>query len=729
MTDWLERARKVTPNASQTLSKAPETFIEGVYPSHVVAGLGCHLTGSDHKTYIDMICGLATVGLGYGYHADQMIERCRYGASFSLPHTLEVEVAEQLVEIIPCAEQIRFVKTGSEACAGAVRIARMATGRDKILTCYDKETEVLTKDGFKLIKDVLLGELVATLNPKTHELEYNTVQRTSARFYKGKMLHYKTTRTDLLVTPEHKIYRGKLQQDRSIRYVKENALAAFSQSQNTMMYAGCEIWNGPMPNQVNIEGQFFPLLPLMKIIGYFVTEGWAQKRNRPSYELQFRQNPGPIHTDIVQSLSQCGLHVRVKGDRIFCHSKQLWNLAVNQMGDGAKNKKLPRFILEFGRPALQILFDALIDGDGTRVNGKPRKFYSTSKILADDMCELALKIGWVGTVTTYKNETSNSMGQLPIYHVSLSPHVRKDVQVSKRYEVDYEDFVYCITVPNHLLYVRRNGRTIWSGNCGYHGWHDWYAASRPEHPGVPKGLSRYIESVEYNDLVKLHRYEPPAPGYLQGVVDLCHEHGALVIFDEMVCGFRWALGGGQEYFNVMPDLAVFGKAMANGYPLACIAGPEDYMQHAWPISGSFGGEIMSLASCKETIKTYQTEPVIEHLWKMGTRLMEGIRYHAREMNVPIEVRGQAVHPVIDVNPDADPRIRHLFFQTVAERGVLLHPSGCNIMYSHNIQDINIVLDAIFSAMVKIKAAMNTGVFELRGKPLGRGPMLRGGTVS
>jgi hypothetical protein len=414
------------------------TFIEGVYPSHVVGGYGSHVTGNDYKHYIDMIAGLATVGLGYGYHREQLQNRSDFGVSFSLPHTLEVEVAEQLVDIIPCAEQIRFVKTGSEACAGAVRIARMVTGREKILTCYDKETEVLTKDGFKLIKDVLLGELVATLNPKTHELEYNTVQRTSARFYKGKMLHYKTTRTDLLVTPEHKIYRGKLQQDRSIRYVKENALAAFSQSQNTMMYAGCEIWNGPMPNQVNIEGQFFPLLPLMKIIGYFVTEGWAQKRNRPSYELQFRQNPGPIHTDIVQSLSQCGLHVRVKGDRIFCHSKQLWNLAVNQMGDGAKNKKLPRFILEFGRPALQILFDALIDGDGTRVNGKPRKFYSTSKILADDMCELALKIGWVGTVTTYKNETSNSMGQLPIYHVSLSPHVRKDVQVSKRYEVDYD---------------------------------------------------------------------------------------------------------------------------------------------------------------------------------------------------------------------------------------------------------------------------------------------------
>ncbi len=138
--------------------------------------------------------------------------------------------------------------------------------------------------------------------------------------------------------------------------------------------------------------------------------------------------------------------------------------------------------------------------------------------------------------------------------------------------------------------------------CGsYHSWHSWFAASKSHHPGVPERMCSLVCDVGYNRLDTLELSlankwgeqlpdqdggvaavileptlnDPPDEGYLQGVVDLAHKYGALVIFDEMVCGFRWAKAGGMEYFDVLPDLAVFGKGMANGFPLACIVGPDE----------------------------------------------------------------------------------------------------------------------------------------------------------
>ena len=119
--------------------------------------------------------------------------------------------------------------------------------------------------------------------------------------------------------------------------------------------------------------------------------------------------------------------------------------------------------------------------------------------------------------------------------------------------------------------------------CGYHGWHDGYAASRPEHPGVPEALADLVTPFVHGNLGSLRAaleggsppaaviLEPamnahPAPGFLEGVLTLAHAAGALVIFDEMITGFRWASGGAQAFYGVTPDLAVFGKGLASGYP-------------------------------------------------------------------------------------------------------------------------------------------------------------------
>src|SRR5262245_29379925 len=131
---WLARAREVVPGASQTLSKGPGMFVEGAYPVFLERGRGCRVWDVDGNEYVDYILGLASITLGYAYPAVTLAvtRQLEQGSIFSLPHPLEVLVSERLRDLIPCAEMVRFVKTGSEADAAAVRVARAATGREVI---------------------------------------------------------------------------------------------------------------------------------------------------------------------------------------------------------------------------------------------------------------------------------------------------------------------------------------------------------------------------------------------------------------------------------------------------------------------------------------------------------------------------------------------------------------------------------------------------------------------
>jgi len=126
--------------------------------------------------------------------------------------------------------------------------------------------------------------------------------------------------------------------------------------------------------------------------------------------------------------------------------------------------------------------------------------------------------------------------------------------------------------------------------CGYHGWHDWYIATTTRNLGIPDGVINLSDTFIYNDLPSLealfNKYpgeiaavmmepvgiEEPKDNFLERVQNLCRSNGALLIFDEMVTGFRMSLGGAQDYFHVIPDMACFGKAMANGFPLSAVVG-------------------------------------------------------------------------------------------------------------------------------------------------------------
>lgn len=268
-------------------------------------------------------------------------------------------------------------------------------------------------------------------------------------------------------------------------------------------------------------------------------------------------------------------------------------------------------------------------------------------------------------------------------------------------------------------------KTILVCDGQYHGWHDWHCVTKPDHPGVPDELADLIWTFRYNDLDSLRDAlnddgdvaavmleptltVPPAPGFLEGLVALAHEHGALVIFDEMICGNRWHVGGAQAHYGVTPDLATCGKAYANGYPLAFIGGRRELMQHAWPVSGTFGGETMSLAACQAVLEM-STDP-IDRIWQVGRQLMDATNGACRRLGLPAEMVGMPPRPVLQWSAPAaqQPAVVALFQQELAQRGVLAHPSGFNPSAAHDAQALELAITGIEGALTVVARAIATG---------------------
>ena len=179
--------------------------------------------------------------------------------------------------------------------------------------------------------------------------------------------------------------------------------------------------------------------------------------------------------------------------------------------------------------------------------------------------------------------------------------------------------------------------------CGYHGWQDWYIGATERNKGVPGAVRELTKTFEYNRIDTLHRLfrenpgeiaavimepvgaVPPENHFLHQVQELARREGAVFILDEIITGFRFAMGGAQEFFGVIPDLATFGKAMSNGMPLSALVGRAEIMKEMEEVffSFTFGGEALSLAASLATIKEMKEKRVLEHIWRQGAKLQEG----------------------------------------------------------------------------------------------------------
>jgi glutamate-1-semialdehyde 2,1-aminomutase/spore coat polysaccharide biosynthesis protein SpsF len=232
--------------------------------------------------------------------------------------------------------------------------------------------------------------------------------------------------------------------------------------------------------------------------------------------------------------------------------------------------------------------------------------------------------------------------------------------------------------------------------CGYHGWQDWYIGTTTRNGGVPGAVRELTHPFPYNEPDSLEKLldsrrgefaavimEPvnfvePKPGYLEAVRDIAHRHGALLIFDEICSGFHLGLGGAQKLYGVTPDLACFGKAMGNGFPIACIVGRSETMRvfEEVFVSFTFAGEVASMAAAMKVLDILENTDALATMNANGARLQQGFNALAKQAGLfpRFECVGRPTWSLVKFrdNDGKDSLLeRSLFAQESVKRGVLL----------------------------------------------------------
>lgn len=267
---------------------------------------------------------------------------------------------------------------------------------------------------------------------------------------------------------------------------------------------------------------------------------------------------------------------------------------------------------------------------------------------------------------------------------------------------------------------------------------DWHMSTTTSDGGIPSTELDRVRTFSYNDLDSLRlvfdqhpdqiamvilepvRLDPPTAGFLEGVRQLCDANGSVLVFDEMITGFRYALHGAQHLYGVTPDLSTFGKALANGFSVSALAGTQDLMMagsrrelgdDVFLLSTTHGAEISGLAAAIATIDVYRSEPVIEHFYRQGEQLTKGLRQLAANHGLsdhvfPVGFPCNLVFATRGPDGNASQGFRTLFLQETIRRGVLM-PSLV-VSYSHSDADIDATLTAIDGALAVYAKAMNEG---------------------
>jgi len=278
--------------------------------------------------------------------------------------------------------------------------------------------------------------------------------------------------------------------------------------------------------------------------------------------------------------------------------------------------------------------------------------------------------------------------------------------------------------------------------CGYHGMQDWYIGSTVLNRGIPKSVRDLTKIFEYNNISSLEKIfdkhhdkvaavilepaqgEPPKDNFLTNVKSLCRKNGAVLIFDEVVSGFRIALGGAQEYYKVTPDIAAIGKGMGNGLPISAVAGRKEILkliEEGIFISTTFGGEALSLAGSLKTIEILERPGSFEKIWKLSTRLSEESMNLAREKGLLdiISMFGLPPHSGFifkSIGKLSNLDILAIYQQRLIMNGILTVGIN-NFCLATTMKDIDKHLEAIDQALDDIKKAVGNDSIKgiLKGK--------------
>ncbi|WP_116999681.1 glutamate-1-semialdehyde 2,1-aminomutase [Desertimonas flava] len=257
---------------------------------------------------------------------------------------------------------------------------------------------------------------------------------------------------------------------------------------------------------------------------------------------------------------------------------------------------------------------------------------------------------------------------------------------------------------------------------------DWFMVTTTMAGGIPAGVAAQTVTFRYNDLTSVEemfdrypdeiaavmlevtRATAPQQGFLEGVRSLCDRNGAVLVFDEMITGFRYADGGAQAQYGVSPDLSTFGKALSNGFSLAALCGRRELMRYGsrersgddvFLLSTTHGAETTALAAAIAVMDIYEREPVVSRLYEQGDKLATGLRALSEQHGLtdyvgPIGLGCDLAFFTRDADGQPSQAFRTLFLQETIRRGVLM-PSLVT-SYSHSDADVQLTLRAIDGAL-------------------------------
>jgi glutamate-1-semialdehyde 2,1-aminomutase len=256
---------------------------------------------------------------------------------------------------------------------------------------------------------------------------------------------------------------------------------------------------------------------------------------------------------------------------------------------------------------------------------------------------------------------------------------------------------------------------------GYHGYADWFQTQDSPDNGVPAFMKEYVKIMPWGNCETAERLirqygeriacvislaydfnEDTSGDYIRFLRAKTREYGILLVIDEVLTGFRLAKGGAQEYFKVDADLASYAKAIANGFPLSAYAGRREYMEtlNRFKMTTTYAGETISIAAAIATLTIMQKEPVHEHIWAMGRRLMAGFEKIAKDLSVAGHAAGLPPAPFLKFD-HADPtyhdRLEYLWHRELYREGIFINVRWF-ISYSHKENDVDETLEKASRAL-------------------------------
>lgn len=290
----------------------------------------------------------------------------------------------------------------------------------------------------------------------------------------------------------------------------------------------------------------------------------------------------------------------------------------------------------------------------------------------------------------------------------------------------------------------------------YHGMHDYalmgthwmlhpadFPTAIPDSAGIPRCIQSEVLIAPFNDMrttadiIAKHRDElaavivepmqrtiPPKPGFLQALREITKEYGIVLIFDEVVTGFRFAYGSAQEYYGVVPDLCALGKSMSGGHPITAVCGRADLMAQADPdparyvrgehvrLTGTFSSNPVSAVASLATLAELRREGAYERLFATGKRLMNALKSLLADANIPAQILGEppafevwfSDREIVDFRSSmhADAKRRERFVQLLVDRGIIKAHEKFFISLAHTDEDVDTTIAAFRSAIAELR---------------------------